>query len=101
MLQQPSHLLANIAWLLVSALVLLPVITLYWVLHNRGIYARKGPRRKVMAIETTYARDWLGRPVHAEFGQLRQASLITIHSTADEKFFQAPRNTPPTSPEAA
>jgi hypothetical protein len=39
--------------------------------------------------------------VRAEFGQLRQASLIAIHSTADEKFFQAPQDIPPTFPEAA
>jgi hypothetical protein len=100
-LQQPSDLLTNIVWLLVSALVLLPVITLYWVLHNRGIYARKGPRRQVLVVETAYAKDWAGRPVRAEFGQLRQASLIAIHSTADEKFFQAPQDIPPTFPEAA
>lgn len=98
-LWQPAHPLTNIIWLIASALVLLPAVTLYWILHNRGIYARKGPRRKVLVVEAVYANDWAGRPVHAEFGQLRQARLITIHSTAEEKFFQA--STRSLSPEAA
>lgn len=88
-LGQPPHPLTNIVWLLAGSLVLLPIVTLYWVLHNRGIYARKGPRRQVRVVEMRYAKDWAGRPVRAEFDQLRQARLITIHSTADDKFFQA------------
>ena len=71
-------------------LVVLPIITLYWVMHNRGIHARKGPRRQVQVVESAYAQDWAGRPVHARFDQLRQARLITIHSTADEKYFLTP-----------
>jgi hypothetical protein len=89
-LLQKSHSLTNIIWLLSGALVLLPVITLYWVMHNRGIYARKGPRQQVQVVETVYAQDWAGRPVRAHFGQLRQARLITIHSTEDEKHFLSP-----------
>lgn len=97
-LQQESNSLSNIVWLVAGALVLLPVITLYWVMHNRGIYDRKGPRRHVQVVEAPYAQDWAGRPVQADFDQLRQASLITILSTADEKHFLAP---PEPYPEAA
>ena len=89
-LQQGPHSLSNIIWLLAIALVVLPIITLYWVMHNRGIHARKGPRRQVQVVESAYAQDWAGRPVHARFDQLRQARLITIHSTADEKYFLTP-----------
>ena len=89
-LQQGPHSLSNIIWLLATALVVLPIVTLYWVMHNRGIHARKGPRRQVQVVESAYAQDWTGRPVHARFDQLRQARLITIHSTADEKFFLTP-----------
>lgn len=87
---QESHAVSNIIWLLASALVLLPVVTLYWVLHNRGIYARKGPRRQVQVFENAYTHDWAGRAVHAAFDQLRQAPRIVIHSSPDEKHFQAP-----------
>lgn len=90
-LLQPSHPpLSNIVWLLAGALVLLPALTLYWVLHNRGIYARKGPRRQVQVVETLYARDWAGRPVRAQFDRLRQSRLITIDSTNEEKRFLTP-----------
>ena len=89
-LQQGPHSLSNIIWLLATALVVLPIVTLYWVMHNRGIHARKGPRRQVQVVESAYAQDWTGRPVHARFDQLMQARLITIHSTADEKFFLTP-----------
>jgi len=89
-LQQGPHSLSNIIWLLAIALVVLPIVTLYWVMHNRGIHARKGPRRQVQVVESAYAQDWAGRPVHARFDQLRQARLITIHSTADEKYFLTP-----------
>jgi hypothetical protein len=100
-LRQPPHPLTNIAWLLVGTLVVLPGVTLYWVLHNRGIYLRKGPRRLVQAVETRYAKDWAGRPVHADFAQLKLARSITILSTADDKFFQAAQDSSPTRSEAA
>lgn len=97
LLQEPYP-LSDIIWLLVGTLVVLPAITLYWVMHNRGIYARKGPRRQVQVIETAYAQDWAGRPVRAEFGSIRQARIITISSTADEKRFLAESGEPTRSP---
>lgn len=100
-LLQKSNSLTNIIWLLAGAIVLLPIITLYWVMHNRGIYARKGPRRQVQVVEMAYTQDWAGRPVHAQFDQLKQARLITIHSTADEKHFLSPSDRQQTLPEAA
>ena len=100
-LQQESNSLSNIVWLLASALVVLPLVTLYWVLHNRGIYDRKGPRRQVQVVETAYAQDWAGRPVRADFDQLRRAQTITIHSTADEKHFLASPQRVQPYPEAA
>ena len=98
---QESHAVSNIVWLLVSALVLLPVVTLYWVLHNRGIYARKGPRLQVQVFEKAYTHDWTGRPVHAAFDQLRQAPRIIIHSSPDEKHFHVPVSPPQLHAEAA
>lgn len=100
-LQQKSHAFSNIVWLLGGALVLLPVITLYWVLHNRGIYARKGPRQQVQVVEVSYEKDWAGRPVSANFDQLKQARLITIESSAEEKHFLAPIDMLQQQPKAA
>lgn len=100
-LLQESYPLSNIIWLLASSLILLPAITLYWVLHNRGIYARKGPRRQAQVVELAYTQDWAGRSVHAQFDQLKQARLITIHSTADEKHFLMPPDRPQPQAKAA
>lgn len=88
-LLQTSHSLSSIIWLFSAALVLLPAITLLWVLHNRGIYARKGPRRQVQVVETKYVQDWMGRTVRAQFDQLKHASVITIISSDAEKQFLA------------
>jgi hypothetical protein len=97
-LQQKSYPFAAIAWLLAGALVVLPLTTLYWVLHNRRIYARKGPRLQVQVVAAAYARDWAGRPVYAEFDALKSAPLITIASTADEKRFSTLPDAPPPHP---
>lgn len=88
---------ASIAWLIAAALFLLPVITLYWVMHNRGIYDRKGPRRHVHLVATPYTHDWSGRPVRADFDALRRAQEITILGTAEEKHFLAARAAQPYS----
>jgi len=88
-LQQTSNSLSSIIWLFSGALILLPIITLLWVLHNRGIYAHKGPRRHVQVVETRYEQDWMGRAIQANFDQLKQARSITILSNSEEKCFHA------------
>jgi hypothetical protein len=86
-LRQGPHDLSNIGWLFGGTLVLLPLTTLYWVLHNRRIYARKGPRRQVRPTESGYTRDWTGRPVQARFTELRKALRIEIDSASGSKCF--------------
>ena len=100
-LQQKTHAWSNIIWLLSGALVLLPIITLYWVMHNRGIYARKGPRLQVQVVENAYIQDWAGRPVRAHFDRLKQADLISVRSTAGEKLFLTPEDDPHPQAKAA
>lgn len=80
---------SSIARLIAVALLLLPAITLYWVMHNRDIYDRKGPRRHVQRVAAPYTHDWAGRTVRGDFETLRQAREITIIITADEKHFVA------------
>lgn len=88
-LMRQSHRLADITWLVAAALVFIPLVTLYWVVHNRGIYARKGPRRQRQVVEARYGQDWMGRAVRAEFDQLRHARFITVLSSNEEKRFLA------------
>ncbi|MFN3749922.1 MAG: hypothetical protein ACK4SR_01020 [Thiobacillus sp.] len=96
-LPQDIEAFSSIARLIAVALFLLPAITLYWVMHNRGIYDRKGPRRHVQRVAAPYAHDWAGRSVRADFRTLRQAREITIIVTAEEKHFVAGRTTQPYS----
>ena len=40
--------------LMLGAAVVVPVVTVSWILHNRGIHRRKGPRRSVPAATLDY-----------------------------------------------
>ena len=94
-LRQTSNSLSSIIWLFAAALILLPIITFFWVLHNRGIYAHKGPRRHIQVVETHYEQDWMGRLIQANFDQLKQARNIIIQSTSEEKYFHAQHESSP------
>lgn len=65
-------------WLLAGALLLSPAITLYWVIHNLGIFQRKGPRTAVRTLEHRYERDWLGREIRADWAQVSRAAVVAI-----------------------
>lgn len=79
----------GIVWILAGAILLLPLATLFWVMHNREIHFRKGPRRQVRLVAASYSHDWAGRPVRADFDTLRHAREIIILSSAAEKYFVA------------
>lgn len=96
-LPQDIDAFSDIARLIAIALLLLPAITLYWVMHNRSIYQRKGPRLHVQRVAVPYTHDWAGRVVRADFQALRQAREITIMSTAEEKYFVVGRAAQPYS----
>lgn len=77
--------------LMVAAVLLLPVVTLGWVLHNVGIYKRLGPRRAVRTVAPRYERDFNGRPVRADWKALSGAGYVQIDIDADgAKCYQLP-----------
>lgn len=78
----------NLSLLIVGAVVVVPAITLAWVVHNRGIYARKGARQANATLAPAYARDWTGSTVHADFEQLRTAPRIVIERSPAGKHFR-------------
>lgn len=88
---QPFH-PAVLAKLIALTLILAPLLTFWWVHHNRDIYARKGQRRGVRSAPEIYHEDWTGRLVHAEFNALRDSPLVVINSTTEDKFFLASPN---------
>lgn len=78
----------GLVWLIGGSLIVMPVLTLYWVWHNRSIYRRKGPRRAVAAVDESYLRDWNGREVQADWPMLRHARSITVQVGDEAKRYQ-------------
>lgn len=74
-----------LGWLIVGALVLIPMVTLFWVQHNIDIYQRKGPRLRVRTADERYGRDWEGRTVSAEWPGVRASRTIEIELEAGRK----------------
>lgn len=75
--------------LVLGSLVVVPALTMAWVLHNLGIYRRKGPRRKVAVVQRPYERDFNGRRIEADWAALATARRIVIALDGDTKRFVA------------
>jgi hypothetical protein len=75
-------------WLLiVGSLVLLPIITAIWVVHNVALFRRRGPRRSVPAVDPQFERDSLDRPLIADWSLVRTAQQVTIaHDGAAKRY---------------
>lgn len=73
----------RLAWLIVGALVLVPLATGVWVVHNRAIFRRKGERRSVPVVDKPYRRDWRGRPVLADWAAMAVSPVVTISVDED------------------
>lgn len=68
----------RLVWLILGSLLVVPLLTAAWVLHNRALHRRKGERRAVAAADTSYTHDWHGRSVHADWPALRRASVVLV-----------------------
>lgn len=79
--------IGELFWLLVAALMVVPVLTLSWVAHNVGIYRRKGPRRAVTPVSPHVERDFNGRRISADWPQLQQSRRIEIVVDDEHKRF--------------
>ena len=69
---------AELRLLMLGAATVVPVVTVSWILHNRGIHRRKGPRRHVAAATLEYRVDFNGREIVADFRALAQARRVHI-----------------------
>lgn len=77
-----------LSWLIGGSVVVLPTITLAWVLHNVGIYRRKGPRNSVRTVDESYRQDWNGREVCADLQALSRASIVIIDIEGNRKVYR-------------
>ncbi|MBG6080539.1 hypothetical protein IWX58_002226 [Rubrivivax gelatinosus] len=98
---QPA--VGELLWLIVGALVLVPALTLSWVLHNVGIYRRKGPRRSSALVALDYTHDFNGRRIDADWTALASARRVLIRNDGGHKRFENadPAPAAPTVPAAA
>ncbi len=93
--------------LMIGAAIVVPVVTLSWILHNRGIHRRKGPRRSVPAATLAYGVDFNGREIVADFRSLARAQRVRIFIDGSRKLYQqdlggaAYRSHPPVEAEEA
>jgi hypothetical protein len=71
--------------LLIGALVVVPLLTLSWVVHNVGIHRRRGARRAVPQVAWSYVVDFNGRRLDADWPTLQQARRIDIAVDGDRK----------------
>lgn len=79
--------IGELFWLLVAALMVVPVLTLSWVAHNVGIYRRKGPRREVTPVSLHFDRDFNGRRITADWSKLERSRRIEIVLDSGHKRF--------------
>jgi hypothetical protein len=69
---------APLMFLIIGALIVSPLVTLFWIFHNMGIYRRKGPRKGMADVKPYYDVDWSGREVTADWATLAKARVVVI-----------------------
>lgn len=81
----------RLVWLIIGSLVLLPLITGAWVWHNRSLSRRKGERLANIKADMSYARDWHGRTVQADWAALRRSRVVLVEvDGAHKRFVDSP-----------
>jgi hypothetical protein len=83
-LQQPraTDTLRN---LIIGAVVIMPTLTVAWVLHNVGIHRRKGPRRAGAVVPLVYDVDFNGRHIEADWAALQSQRSVIIERDGNVK----------------
>lgn len=73
----------------VGAAIAFPLVTVAWVVHNRRLYRRLGPRRAVPPAALNYARDFNGRDIVADWPALQAARDVQIRLEGNVKRYVA------------
>jgi hypothetical protein len=77
----------QVALIIFVTLVVAPVLTIGWVMHNLSIFRRKGPRLGVPKVALEYPRDWNGREIVADWATLAESGRIEITVDGDRKLY--------------
>ena len=81
----------GLVWLITGSLIVVPLLTGAWVLHNRALARRKGERRSVASVDMSYAHDWHGRRVHADWAALRGSRMVLVQVEGEDKRYHGLR----------
>lgn len=81
---------ADLRGLVIGTLVVAPAITVAWIVHNLGIYRRRGPRRRVPQVTLRYERDFHDRAIDADFDALRAQPFVVVSIDGARKCYRAP-----------
>jgi hypothetical protein len=68
--------------------ICIPMLTLFWIKHNRRIFQKKGPRKQFQQVKESYDVDWLNVPVIADWDSLKEAKKISIIVGDNSKRFE-------------
>jgi hypothetical protein len=77
----------RLLWLIAGSLLIVPLLTGAWVVHNRSIHRRKGERRAVTDVALNYAHDWHGRAVQADWASLQRSRVVLVSVEGERKIF--------------
>lgn len=77
----------RLMWLIVGSLVVVPLLTAAWVMHNSSIHRRKGERQAVADADLSYAHDWHGRAVQADWVTLQRSRVVLVSVEGERKIF--------------
>lgn len=81
---------ADLRGLVVGTLVVAPALTVAWIVHNVGIYRRRGPRRSVPPVTMHYQRDFHDRAIDADFGALQAQPFVVVSIAGTRKCYRTP-----------
>ncbi len=70
--------------------IVVPAVTLFWILHNLHLYRARNARRTSLQASTRYDTDWEGRRIEADWEWVRGAAEIDIRSEGDVKRYGPP-----------
>ena len=73
--------------MLVATTAIVVGVTVWWVVHNLGIYRRKGPRRSVPLAMPDYRTDFVGRDLDGDWMLLRRSSVVVVRMDDGGKRF--------------
>lgn len=91
----------RLLWLIVGSLLIVPLLTVAWVLHNRSLHRRKGERQSVAAADMSYTHDWHGRSVQADWAALRRSRIVLVAVEGERKRYVGQRVDVPAQVEPA